>query len=209
MPGTERSDPHRILGVRPGSSQREVRDAYRRLANELHPDRSGASGAARMAEVNEAYRTLRSGADSAATTTRTTAAGASEWYAGEAGAPPPPRQPVGAARVPWRSMLVFAAIGSVAVVVAAQFVADPEPRRPDNVLSPGSCVEILTNDDAREVPCDGGSQLVVQSLVGFDEQCPPETDTHRDRQGMGWACVSRSPEAGSGATGIVRAPEGD
>ncbi|MEJ7722484.1 MAG: J domain-containing protein [Ilumatobacteraceae bacterium] len=84
MPGTERGDPHRILGVRPGSSQREVRDAYRRLANELHPDRSGASGAARMAEVNEAYRTLRSGG-SATTTTRTTAAGASEWYAGEAG----------------------------------------------------------------------------------------------------------------------------
>lgn len=186
MPATEPRDPHAVLGVARGASAAEIRDAYRRLANELHPDRAGEKAAARMAEVNDAYRRLR--ADPALGPRSSAVA------PGSAPAAPPASayvvEPQQRARVPWRAMLVFAAIGSVAVVVAAQFIDAPEEPRPDNLLGPGSCVTIAANGDAGEVTCRGEGDAVVQSLVGFEDQCPPGTTAHRDRQGRGWACIA-------------------
>ena len=51
-----------MLGVAPGASVAEVRAAYRARAQELHPDRRGHSDPvadADMAEVNQAWTTLR------------------------------------------------------------------------------------------------------------------------------------------------------
>jgi hypothetical protein len=50
-------DPYAVLGVRPGSSPREVAAAYRELAKRWHPD--GGGNEARMAEINAAYELLR------------------------------------------------------------------------------------------------------------------------------------------------------
>ena len=38
-------NPHRVLGVEPGANQEEIRRAYRRLANQYHPDKVAHLGA--------------------------------------------------------------------------------------------------------------------------------------------------------------------
>lgn len=48
-----------VLGVPRHANQDEIKAAYRRLASEHHPDRGG--DAARMAQINDAYRTAASG----------------------------------------------------------------------------------------------------------------------------------------------------
>jgi hypothetical protein len=52
-------DPYAVLGVRPGTPEREIAAAYREQAKRWHPDRAGADGEARMAEINHAYEVLR------------------------------------------------------------------------------------------------------------------------------------------------------
>jgi hypothetical protein len=52
-------DPYEVLGVRPGSAEADVVAAYRAQAKRWHPDRAGAEGAEKMAEINAAYDLLR------------------------------------------------------------------------------------------------------------------------------------------------------
>jgi DnaJ domain len=60
-----RVDPYAVLGVRPGSSEREVAAAYKELAKRFHPDRGGGEeGERRMSEINVAYERLRGDAGS-------------------------------------------------------------------------------------------------------------------------------------------------
>jgi hypothetical protein len=57
-------DPHRVLGVEPGSNPTQIKAAWRRLARTHHPDLTGDDPAAsriatqRMAEINDAYAAL-------------------------------------------------------------------------------------------------------------------------------------------------------
>ncbi len=166
-----------------------------------------------MAEINEAYRILRDpGRRAVHDASRRNGGATSSAFSARTGPAAPPSAPrpsgpgpvpgvdVAAARatsdgprLPWRGMAIFAAIGSVAVLGASQVIEPPADPEPDNVLSPGSCVVIEPNDDAREVTCSEASNLVVTDLVGFDDSCPYGTDAHRDRQGMGWACVVPTP----------------
>jgi curved DNA-binding protein CbpA len=55
-------DPYAVLGVAPGTPESEIAAAYREQAKRWHPDRAGAGGEARMAEINEAYDVLRASA---------------------------------------------------------------------------------------------------------------------------------------------------
>ena len=50
-------DPYKVLGLEPGASDEEVKQAYRRLAKKYHPDLNpgDAEAARKMQEVNEAY----------------------------------------------------------------------------------------------------------------------------------------------------------
>jgi hypothetical protein len=58
-------DPHDVLNVQPGASAATIKAAWRRLAREHHPDLTGDDPAAsrvatrRMAEINDAYESLR------------------------------------------------------------------------------------------------------------------------------------------------------
>ena len=190
---------YEILGVAPSADVTEIRDAYRRLAREHHPDRAAATGSndASMPAINEAYRVLNDQARRAVydaglrgtTSVREPAAPTN----GPGSSPATPTFPsqLGPARVPWRSMLFFGTIGIIGVVVLAQFTEPGEPRGPDGIIEIGSCVSIEPNGDAREVACtmDPAVDLVVEAFVPFDAQCPTGTEPHRDRQGMGVACV--------------------
>lgn len=51
-----------VLGLQPGSSNKEIKDAYRKLAMQFHPDRTGGSSyaEARFKEINAAYKALTS-----------------------------------------------------------------------------------------------------------------------------------------------------
>ncbi len=48
-------DPYARLGLAPGASLSDVKQAYRRLAMRFHPDRAGARGVAAFLEVKAAY----------------------------------------------------------------------------------------------------------------------------------------------------------
>ena len=49
-------DPHRVLGVTPGASEKEIKDAYRKAALRWHPDRNAASGAQAAAKAADQFK---------------------------------------------------------------------------------------------------------------------------------------------------------
>ncbi len=102
-----------------------------------------------------------------------------------------PLSPSGPARVPWRLMLAAAAIGSAIVLISSLFDDPPGVEPPDGVLREGSCVAFEVNGDVREVACGqgDGADIVVEVLVPLDGTCPSGTVGHRDRLGLGIACV--------------------
>ena len=98
---------------------------------------------------------------------------------------------LGPARFPWRSVSFVAMLAIIGIIVLAQFTEPGEPRGPDGIMRIGECVVIEPNEDAREVLCTGDAavDLVVRAFVSFDGVCPTGSVAHRDRQGMGVACV--------------------
>jgi hypothetical protein len=52
-------------------------------------------------------------------------------------------------------------------------------------------VTLTPSLEAVEVLCSQPYDAVVRVLVPFDQQCPTGTESFRDRQGMGTACVER------------------
>lgn len=150
-----------------------------------------------MSAVNEAYRVLSDPArravydrslDGAAP--RSSAAPSGTASHGWSSTPVPPAT-MPPARVPWR-FLSFFAIGVAAFVFVASLIFEPSPERaPSGVIGAGSCVEVLANNDVREVRCSGdrSSDLVVEALVPYDERCPGGTAPYRDSMGRGNACV--------------------
>lgn len=192
------------LGIARDATARQVRDAYRRAARAVHPDRHGNGSAAAMAAVNEAWRvlgdparrrvydeTLRAG--EAVHGTAGSAAGArrsTDARPGGAASYGPVVRPAPAG-VPWK-FIGGLAVSGIAVLAVGYAVTDPPPpAAPDNILRPGDCVALSAVLDATEVMCTGPHDAVVQVLVPFDAECPNATEPYRDRQGMGTACVVR------------------
>ena len=54
------SDPYATIGVPRGASEKDIKSAYRKLAKELHPDktRDNPKATARFGEVTQAYDLL-------------------------------------------------------------------------------------------------------------------------------------------------------
>ena len=181
---SKRRDPHEVLGVSQRASQAEIRDAYRRLARQSHPDlhRDGLSD--EMAEINEAYRVLT------ATTTPTATFD-------ERNHPTGPRatdDQMVAARVrpvafPWRGIIAASVVGASAIVGLSLFAGPEADSPPDGVIQSGSCVRINDSLLAVEVPCDDPDHRVVSQLVPLDARCADGSNGFLDRLGMGRACL--------------------
>ncbi len=182
---------YETLGVARTASPAEIRDAYRRLARQHHPDSAAGRDAGAMTAINEAYRVLgdparRATYDAGMGQTSTVTAAPAPGAPGPVVVP----TPLPPARFPWKLALVMAAVGATVVLVGAALYEPAADPPPDNILRPGSCVSIEGNGDAREVNCTGsGQELVVVTLVTADERCPEGLPAYRDRQGMGMACV--------------------
>jgi molecular chaperone DnaJ len=155
-----------------------------------HPDRETGSDAD-MAAVNEAYRVLSGRSRPAGRE----ADGPSSEPVGEDVPVRPPRpnplSPDGPARFPWRGLLVAGVIGSTLVLVSAALADQPSEEPPDGIIRTDSCVVIEPNGDAREVACTGDGDIVVELLIPTDAKCPVTMEPHRDRLGLGIACIMR------------------
>jgi molecular chaperone DnaJ len=195
---------YHVLGIVPDADNATVRAAYRRLARDHHPDRvassSAVSGGRDMPAINEAYRVLndpgrRALYDRSLGTPARDPAPTATPYPSSDTVEPEERWDFGhpdmdrPARVPWRSLLVFGSFAVVGILALAQFSGIDDDVGPDGILRNGDCVEIQANGDAREISCAGELDLVVRAFVPFDGTCPGRTEPHRDRQGMGVACV--------------------
>ena len=57
------TDPYQVLGVSPNASEDEIRQAYRRLAKQYHPDLNPGdkTAAQKMNEINAAYDAIKNG----------------------------------------------------------------------------------------------------------------------------------------------------
>jgi hypothetical protein len=201
------------LGAPETATTAELRDAYRRAARTAHPDRNGSGSGDLMAEVNEAWRVLgdprqRDRYDEALRAERgvgpaPTRSSATSTSAASSSPEPALLVPTGIpARFPWRFLLSMAVLGIVAVLVGSMLTKPALPGTPDGLLRAGDCVA-LEQLEAREVSCAGAHDAVVRSLIPFDQVCPTDTESYRDRQGMGTACVVRV----EGATASLRIPQ--
>ena len=86
-------------------------------------------------------------------------------------------------------MLGIAVAGIAFVLVNAALTEQGDEPAPDNLMEVGSCVDILENEDAKEVLCSGPYDGVVADLRPVESICAFGTELHRDRQGMGPICV--------------------
>lgn len=189
------------LGIRPDATPDEVREAYRRLARQHHPDARGGAASPEMADINAAWRALSDPARRAMydASLRPPAAGAfvprapasrleEERYPVSG----PPAGPSGG-RFPFGAFAGLVLVAMVLTFIASGIAnrdggADPV----DPIMRQGDCVVIEPNLDARKVRCDGAHDGVVSAFVPFDDECPAGTAAHRDRQGMGTACITRT-----------------
>ena len=184
--GTNRNH-YEVLGVSPRATQTEIRQAYRALVVRHHPDTGGQfTSTATLTEITNAW-TVLSDVEKRRKYDREIQ-GVVESESPLATTQSSSYTP---ARFPWRAMLVAMGVGAV-VVLLLHAMSDPvAPRKPDQLLSAGSCVDITAALTAVEVSCDGPHQAVVQQLIAFDRTCATGTEPYRDQQGMGLACIVR------------------
>ena len=183
---------YETLGVKPSATRAEIKSAYRSRMRTLHPDvRKGPADHGEMAAVAEAWNVLSDTKRRAAYDAHLVSGSATTNHSADPSrfAQRPGVDLLTPPKFPWKLVVVIAVIGTAAVLILAAFSKPSGPQGPDNLLQSGSCVDIAADGSAFEVSCDGPHQRVVQQLVAFDEECPLDTEPHRDRQGMGMACT--------------------
>jgi hypothetical protein len=177
-------DPYEVLGVPRNASQAQIREAYRRLARQAHPDLSRNSHSDDMSAINEAYRVL------SATPTPLRPSGGERHQSDVSGAAHPtttiPNRPVA---FPWRGIFAASVIGAGAIVALSLFAGPDADSPPDGVIQSGSCVLINDSLLAVEVTCESPEVSVVSQLVPLDARCADGSVGFLDRLGMGRVCL--------------------
>ena len=209
---TERSH-YEVLSVAPTASAREIRAAYRARARQLHPDvargTSGSTvrGSVDMADINRAWSVLSDPHRRAAYDLSLTGRGPTTQDEPAARVDSEHAQQFVPARFPWRGMLIVAVIGIGLVLIMDATSSPPAPGRPDQLLQSGSCVRVDDRSEVYEVSCAEPHDGVVRQLVAMDRPCPVGTEPHRDRQGMGRACIDRVAPTGTSDQGVEQTGE--
>jgi hypothetical protein len=169
-----------VLGVAPTASTEQLRDAYREKVRIIHPDSAVAASptaSLQMAEVVRAWSTL-SNPD-------LRRAYDEDFLESD----PFPPAPIVRGHFPKGLIGGILAVGILGVLALDAMSSPIAPAKPDGLLQSGSCVVVDANKLAVEVGCEVVHYGVVRQLVGFDMTCPSDTESIRDRQGMGQACV--------------------
>jgi hypothetical protein len=188
-------DFYAVLGVAPTASIEQIRAAYRDKVRMIHPDSAVVASPAaslQMAEVVMAWSTLsdpmlRHAYDEQFVDVQSELdPDALDDFPEEVPFPP---TPIIRGQFPKRLIGWILAIGIVSVLLLDVTSGPVVPAKPDGLLQSGSCVIVDSNELAVEVGCEADHYGVVRQLVGFDMTCPSDTETIRDRQGMGKACV--------------------
>ncbi|MEZ5218093.1 MAG: J domain-containing protein [Ilumatobacteraceae bacterium] len=184
---------YELLGIQPTATADEIRSAYRALARRHHPDAvSGGSavgpGGPSMAELNEAWRVLGEPSRRAVYDASLRPKTAPRVHDDVRYPVQPDAYEGRDGGLPWFWLAMVGVLLGV-FILSSQARSNPDPAPTDGLLRTGDCVVIETNLDASEVPCSGPHAGVVDQLVAFDVSCPIDTQEHRDRQGMGKACV--------------------
>ena len=184
MPPKKNLSHYEVLGARSDANYATLRSAYRKKMRALHPDaQSSQVNPEEISAVSAAWEVL-SRSDRRREYDQSLSIGP-----GVSDVQPVRVQVYEPARFPWKFVLLFIVCGSLVVLVLSLFSSPQPPGAPDNVLQGGSCVNIDAGGDAFEVNCDKPHMAGVERLVPFDAVCPMDTELHRDRQGMGNACV--------------------
>ena len=177
------------LGVAPNASLEEIRTAYRAAVRRTHPDVADARSttASDMAKITEAWSVL---SDPARRSSYDAMLASPQRVAAESNVTIQHR--VTPASFPWK-LVGGIIIGGIAIILILNAFAQPaEAPGPDGLLGAGSCIIVDATLAAVEVDCSTPHYGVVRQLNGFDIPCPSDTETIRDRQGMGNACVMPS-----------------
>jgi hypothetical protein len=199
------------LGVGPGATSDDLRQAYRARARALHPDRAGGrSGAeleadsAELARLNEAWRVLSDprararydaglGADQLSGDGLAPMPGAAGASAPSEAAPPALEGaggclPRSVRLVPWVVLCVVLAV----IFVVTAYASHPDAVTPPNVM--GECLQAQPGYDLF-VTCTAAGQ---DQVVAERSPCPPGAVAHLVQGGVRFtACLKPSGPAGS------------
>lgn len=182
---------YKILGVAETATESQIRDAYRSAVRRVHPDSAvvaSPTASLQMAEVVRAWSTLSDSALRRAYDAELFGAQSEvEDDFPESILFPP--TPIVRGQFPKKLIGWILVIGVVSVLLLDVMSGPVVPTKPDGLLQSGSCVIVDSNQLAVEVGCEVDHYGVVRQLIGFDMTCPSDTESIRDRQGMGQACV--------------------
>lgn len=107
----------------------------------------------------------------------------------------PLRSYVDRPRFPWKLVLAIVVAGAAIILIFGSLTQPPPDPPMNNIIGPGSCVTIdVRRGEVAQASCRGAHDAVVQEIVEFGAPCPQGTESYRDRQGLGDACVVRITE---------------